>query len=228
MVKSGKRPEMRSISRGHSVIRIVIADDHQLIREGIKKIVRSSRDIRLVGEAANIAEAMQLVARHAPDVVVLDLSLPGYDGLEGLVEVRQGFPDIPILILSMYPEERFAVRALKKGASGYVTKAMAAEELLKAIRKVVSGGSYVSPCLAELLALDVRDPLRVSLHEALTDRELQVMSLLGSGKQVKQIAAQLSISTSSINTYRARIFKKMGLASNAAVIRYAVEHDLVE
>lgn len=210
------------------MIRIVIADDHELIREGIKKIIRSSRDIRLVGEAANIAEIMHLVARHVPDIVILDLSLPGHDGLEGLVEVRQRFPDIPILILSMYPEERFAIRALRTGASGYITKAMAAEELVKAIRKIMSGGTYVSPRLAELLALDVREPLRVSPHESLSDRELQIVSLLGSGKQVKQIAAQLSISVSSVNTYRARIFRKMGLASNAALIRYAVEHGLLE
>jgi two-component system invasion response regulator UvrY len=210
------------------VIRIAIADDHELIREGIKKIIRSSRDIRLVGEAANISETIQLVAQHAPDIVILDLSLPGHEGLEGLAQVRQRFPDIPVLILSMYPEERYAIRALKTGASGYITKAMAAEELVKAIRKVMSGGTYVSPRLAELLAWDVREPLRVSPHEALTDRELQVVSLIGSGLQVKQIAAQLAISISSVNTYRARVFKKMGLTSNAALIRYAVEHDLVE
>lgn len=210
------------------MIRIVIADDHELIREGIKKIIRSSRDIRIVGEAATVAETIELVAQHAPDLVVLDISLPGYDGIEGLAEVHHRFPAIPILILSMYPEERFAIRALKTGASGYITKAMAAEELVKAIRKIMSGGTFVSARLAELLALDVREPLRVSPHESLTNRELQVVSLLGSGKQVKQVAAELSISISSVNTYRARIFKKMGLPSNAALIRYAVEHGLVD
>ncbi|HYD59265.1 MAG TPA: response regulator transcription factor [Noviherbaspirillum sp.] len=210
------------------MIRVVIADDHELIREGIKKIIRSSKDMTIVGEAGDIAQAIELVAQRTPDIVVLDISLPGHDGLEGLAEVRRRFPGLPVLILSMYPEERYAVRALKAGASGYITKAMAAEELLKAIRKIMTGGTYLSPRVAELLALDVREPKRASLHESLTDRELQIVSLIGEGKQVKQIAADLEISISSVNTYRARIFKKMGLSSNAALIRYAVEHGLVE
>jgi len=210
------------------VIRILIADDHELLREGIKKIIRAHKDMRIVAEAADLAQAIQLVGQHVPDIVILDISLPGHDGLEGLAEVRQRFPAIPVLILSMYPEERFAIRALKTGASGYITKAMAAEELIKAIRKIMSGGTYVSSSVAELLALNVREPTRMSPHQSLTERELQVVSMLGAGKQTKQIAAELSISISSVNTYRVRIFKKMGLASNAAVIRYAVEHGLVE
>jgi two-component system invasion response regulator UvrY len=210
------------------VIRIVIADDHELIREGVKKIIRSSKDMRIVGEAADIAGTVQLVAQHAPDIIILDIGLPGYDGLEGLAEVRRRFPDIPIIILSMHPEERFAIRALKTGATGYITKAMAAEELVRAIRKAVAGGCYISPTLADLLAKDVRDPGNRPSHERLTDRELQIVSLLGSGKQVKQIAAELSISVSTVNTYRNRVFVKMGLRSNAALIRYAVEHGLVK
>ncbi|OGB22395.1 MAG: hypothetical protein A3I66_14335 [Burkholderiales bacterium RIFCSPLOWO2_02_FULL_57_36] len=210
------------------MIRILIADDHELLREGIKKIIRAHKDMRIVAEAADLAQAIQLVGQHVPDIVILDISLPGHDGLEGLAEVRQRFPAIPVLILSMYPEERFAIRALKTGASGYITKAMAAEELIKAIRKIMSGGTYVSSSVAELLALNVREPTRMSPHQSLTERELQVVSMLGAGKQTKQIAAELSISISSVNTYRVRIFKKMGLASNAAVIRYAVEHGLVE
>ncbi|WP_136415125.1 MULTISPECIES: response regulator transcription factor [Oxalobacteraceae] len=210
------------------MIRIIIADDHELIREGIKKIIRSSRDMRVVGEAGDVDGILALAAQHAPDIAILDIGLPGYDGLEGLAEVRRRFPDMPVLILSMHPEERFAIRALKAGAAGYITKAMAAEELIKAIRKVMSGGSYVSPRLAELLALEVREPHDAALHESLTDRELQVASLIASGKQIKQIAAELSISISSVNTYRLRIFKKMGLSSNASLIRYAVKHGLVE
>ena len=209
------------------MIRIVIADDHELIREGIKKIIRSSRDMKIVGEAGDIAQAIELLARHTPDLAILDISLPGHDGLEGLAEVRRRFPGVPVLILSMYPEERYAIRALKTGASGYITKSMAAEELPKAIRKIAGGGSYVSPRMVELLAMDVRESRR-ALHERLTDRELQIVSLLGAGKQVKQIAADLAISISSVNTYRSRIFKKMGLTSNASLIRYAVEHGLVE
>jgi two-component system invasion response regulator UvrY len=210
------------------MIRIVIADDHEILREGIKKIIRSHKDMRVVAEAGDLAHTIQLVEKHAPDIVILDLGLPGHDGLEGLAEMRRRFPSVPVLILSMYPEERFAIRALKTGASGYVTKAMAAEELIKAIRKIVTGGTYISPCAAELLALNIRKPRDTVSHQSLTDRELQVVSMLGAGKQIKQIAAELSISISSVNTYRVRIFRKMGLASNAAVIRYAVEHGLVE
>jgi DNA-binding NarL/FixJ family response regulator len=206
---------------------IVIADDHELIREGIKKIIRSSREMHIAGEAADINQTLELAEAHAPDIIVLDINLPGIDGLEGLEMVRQRFPAIPVLILSMYPEERFAVRALKTGASGYITKSMAAEELLKAIQKIMSGGVYVSPHLAELLAIEARHPSRALPHECLTERELQVVSMLASGKQIKQIAAELSISISSVNTYRVRIFRKTGMVSNAALIRYAVEHGLV-
>lgn len=210
------------------MIRIVIADDHELIREGIKKIIRSSKEMRVVGEAADIPQTLDLTAQLNPDIAILDISLPGHDDLDGLAQVRQRFPDLPVLILSMYPEERFAIRALKTGAVGYITKSMAAEELVKAIRKVMSTGSYISPRLAELLASNVREPRRAAPHEELTERERQVISRIGAGKQVKQVAAELSISISSVNTYRSRIFKKMGLRSNAALIRYAVEHGLVK
>jgi DNA-binding NarL/FixJ family response regulator len=210
------------------MIRIVIADDHELIREGIKKIIRSSRDMRIVGEAADIEGTIRLAEEHAPDILILDINLPGHDGLEGLEQVRRRFPGMSILILSMYPEERFAIRALKTGAAGYITKAMAAEELVKAIRKVMAGGSYISPRLAELLAQDVRAPRNTGPHESLTNRELQILRLIGAGRQIKQVAAELSISVSSVNTYRSRIFRKMGLSSNAALIRYAVEHRLLE
>jgi two-component system, NarL family, invasion response regulator UvrY len=210
------------------VIRIVIADDHQLIREGLKKIIRPPRDMRIVGEAATLDETLGLIAQHIPDIVILDISFPGHDGLEGLTAVRERFPDIPVLILSMYPEERFAARALKIGASGYLSKAMAAEELITAIRTVVSGKAYVSSRLADLSASNIRTPGHGSLHASLTDRELQVLAMLGSGKQVKRIAAELAISISSVNTYRTRIFRKTGLASNAALIRYALENDLVD
>ncbi|TCS38451.1 LuxR family two component transcriptional regulator [Paucimonas lemoignei] len=206
---------------------IVIADDHELIREGIKKIIRSSKGIHIAGEAADIEQTLRLAAAHEPDIIVLDINLPGIDGLEGLELVRQQFPAIPVLILSMYPEERYAVRALKAGASGYITKSMAAEELPKAIQKIIDGGVYVSPQLAELLANEARHPSRMLPHECLTERELQVVSMLASGMQVKQIAARLAISISSVNTYRTRIFRKTGMVSNAALIRYAIEHQLV-
>lgn len=210
------------------MIRIIIADDHELIREGVKKIIRSSNDMRVAGEAADTGGMLELASRLRPDIAILDIGLPGQDGLEGLEEARRRFPDMPVLILSMHPEERFAIRALKSGAAGYITKSMAAEELIKAIRKVMSGGSYISPRLAELLALDVREPRHAALHDGLTARELQVARMIAAGKQIKQIAAELEISISSVNTYRNRIFGKMGLSSNASLIRYAVTHGLVE
>lgn len=210
------------------MIKIIIADDHQLIREGIKKIIRGPKDMRIVGEASNINETLLLIAEHKPDILVLDISLPGYEGLEGLLCIREADPNIPVLILSMYPEERFAIRALKLGASGYITKAMAAEELIIAIRKIYSGTRYVSPRLAAIFSAKGENSLQRASHDNLTKREMDVLAMLGAGKQVKQISAELSISISSVNTYRTRIFRKMGLSSNAALIRYAIENGLLE
>jgi two-component system invasion response regulator UvrY len=209
------------------MIRIVIADDHELIREGVKKIFRSSADMRLVGEAADLARTVALVAQHRPDVVVLDISLPGHDGLEGLTELRRQFPEQRIVMLSMYGEERYAVSALRAGAAGYITKAMAAEELVKAIRQVVAGSTYIGPQLAELMARQALEPEPQASHHSLTAREAEIVALIGAGMQIKQVAAELGISVSSVNTYRNRIFRKMGLASNAALIRYALKSGLV-
>jgi DNA-binding NarL/FixJ family response regulator len=209
------------------MISLVIADDHELIREGVKKIVRSCADLRIVGVAADLAATIELVEAYVPDIVVLDISLPGYEGLEGLAELRRRFPAQRIIMLSMYAEEQFAVRALQAGAAGYITKAMAAEELVKAIRQVVTGSAYIGPRLANLLASNLCAPAGAPLHAALTARETEILALIGSGQQIKQIAAELAISVSSVNTYRTRIFRKMGLGSNAALIRYALQHGLV-
>lgn len=208
------------------MIRVVVADDHELIREGVKKIIRSCADMRIAGEAADLARTIALVEQHAPDVVVLDISLPDYDGLDGLAELRRRFPGQRVVMLSMYDEERYAVSALKAGAAGYITKAMAAEELVKAIRQVVTGGTYIGPRLADLLAHQALAPPQPS-HRSLTAREVEIVALIGAGMQIKQVAAQLGISVSSVNTYRNRIFRKMGLASNAALIRYALKSGLV-
>jgi two-component system, NarL family, invasion response regulator UvrY len=210
-----------------SLINIVIADDHELIREGIKKIIRSSRDLRIVGEAAGFDALTELVEQATPDLVILDLSLPSYEGLAGLVELRSRFPKQRVLILSMFPEEQFAIPALRAGASGYVSKSMAAEELVLGIRRVMAGSTYVSANLAGLLAADAAAPPSRPAHELLTRRERDVLTMIGAGKQIKQVSAELGISISSVNTYRARIFKKMGLASNAALIRYALKFGLV-
>lgn len=210
------------------MIRIVAVDDHELIREGIKKILRSAGDMRIVGEAATLPQALQLIAKEAPDVTVLDINLADIDGLDGLVQIRRLFPQLSVLVLSMYPEDRYALRALQAGAAGYITKSMAAEELVNAIRQIHSSGSYISPRVAALLAAAVREPRRTVPQEQLTQRELEVITLIGSGKRTKQIAAELDISISSVNTYRSRIFRKMGWSSNASLVRYAVEQGLLK
>jgi DNA-binding NarL/FixJ family response regulator len=190
------------------MISIVIADDHELIREGVKKIIRTCADIRIVGEAADLAKTIALVAQHAPDVLVLDINLPGHEGLEGLAELRRRFPAQQVVMLSMYDEERYAVSALRAGAAGYITKAMAAEELVKAIRQVVAGSTYIGPRLAELMARKALDPEPLPSHHCLTAREVEIVALIGAGMQIKQVAAELGISVSSVNTYRNRIFAR--------------------
>lgn len=205
---------------------ILIADDHELIREGIKKIIRATRDLKIAGEASGFDHLVAMMEENAPDLVILDLSLPGYEGLAGLVELKKRFVRQRVLILSMYPEEQFAIAALRAGASGYVSKSMAAEELVLAVRRIMAGSTYISANLAQLLASDAAAPPARAAHETLTAREHDVLVMIGEGKQIKQVSAELGISISSVNTYRARIFKKMGLASNAALIRYAIKHGL--
>lgn len=216
--------------QGSTLIRLVIADDHELIREGIKKIVRPCADLKVVGEAADLAQAVALVAQVRPDVVVLDITLPDYDGLEGLGELRRHFPGLRVVMLSMHPEERYAVAALRAGALGYVSKAAAAEELVDAVRRAAQGATWIGPRVTELLARETAtpqaNPAPAPPHHLLTRREGEIVALIGAGLQVKQVAAELGISISSVNTYRNRIFRKMGLSSNAALIRYALRHGL--
>jgi DNA-binding NarL/FixJ family response regulator len=212
------------------LIRLVIADDHELIREGIKKIVRPCADLKVVGEAADLKQAVALVAQVRPDVVVLDISLPDADGLDGLDELRRHFPGLRVVMLSMHPEERYALAALRAGALGYVSKNTASAELVEALRKAAVGTPHIGPRVAELLAREsVRPPPHLPPHlphELLAPREAEIVALIGAGLQVKQVAAELGISVSSVNTYRKRIFRKMGLSSNAALIRYALRHGL--
>ena len=182
----------------------------------------------IVGEATNGAEALEKARSEACDVLVLDMAMPGPSGLDILKEVRATHPNLPVLILSMHPEEQFAVRLLKAGASGYLNKESAPEELVKAIRKVVAGGKYVSPVLAERLALDISADSNRPLHATLSDREFQVMCLMASGKTVTEIAEALSLSVKTVSTYRGRILEKMNLTTNAEVIRYAIQNHLVD
>ncbi|MFK3737618.1 response regulator [Massilia sp. TN1-12] len=205
--------------------RVVIADDHELIREGVKKIVRHSADLKIVGEAADLKQAIALIAQVRPDVAVLDISLPDSDGLDGLAELRRHFPALPIVMLSMHAEERYALAALRAGALAYVSKSMASSELVEAIRSAGAGRAWVSPRVAALLAQE-SDPTGRAPHENLTPRESEIVALIGAGLQIKQVAAELGISVSSVNTYRSRIFRKMGMSTNASLIRYALQHGL--
>jgi DNA-binding NarL/FixJ family response regulator len=211
---------------GSTLIRLVIADDHELIREGIKKIVRPSADLKVVGEAADLKQAIALIAQVRPDVVVLDISLPDYDGLDGLAELRRHFPAVRVVMLSMHPEERYALPALRAGASAYVSKAAAAADLVEAVRRAAQGGTWLGARVSELLTHEASSAAPRAPHHSLTPREAEIIALIGAGLQIKQVAAELGISVSSVNTYRSRIFRKMGLCSNAALIRYALQHGL--
>jgi two-component system invasion response regulator UvrY len=210
------------------MIRALIADDHAVVRQGLRQILQETSDMQVTGEASTGPEALDRARGDSYDVVVLDITMPGRSGFEVLKELRVEQPGLPVLVLSMHAEEQFAVRLLKAGASGYLNKESAPEELVKAIRKVVSGGRYVSPTLAEKLAFEIDAGSDKLAHETLSDREFQVMRMMASGKTVKEIAAELSLSVKTISTYRARILAKMNLHTNAELIHYAITNQLVE
>jgi two-component system invasion response regulator UvrY len=210
------------------MLKILLADDHAVVRRGLKQILADEFKTAVFGEARNAQEALDLAWKDDWDVAVLDITMPGRSGLEVLREVRKSRPKLPVLVLSMHPENQFAVRVLKGGASGYMTKESAPEELVGAIKKVLAGGRYVSASLAEKLATYVsRDSLKPP-QELLSDREFQVLRLIASGKLVGEIARDLSLSVKTISTYRTRILEKMGLRNNAELMRYAMQHQLVE
>jgi two-component system invasion response regulator UvrY len=210
------------------MIRALIADDHAVVRQGLRQILLETSDMVVTGEAANGPEALERARAGGYDVIVLDITMPGRSGFEVLKELRLEDPALPVLVLSMHSEEQFAVRLLKAGASGYLNKESAPEELVKAIRKIVSGGRYVSPRLAEKLAFEIDSGSDKLLHETLSDREFQVMRMMASGQTVKEIAAELALSVKTISTYRARILDKMNLHTNAELIHYAIQNQLIE
>jgi two-component system invasion response regulator UvrY len=210
------------------MIKILIADDHAIVREGLKQILSDTGDLIVAGEATNGQEVLELIRHEEWDLIILDLAMPGRDGLYTLKEVKREKSKIPILVLSIYPEEQYAVRALKAGAAGYLTKESAPEELIAAIRKVSQGGKYISASLAEKLAFDLEVDTEKPLHERLSDREYQVMLKIASGKTVKEIADEMSFSIKTISTYRVRALSKMGLKNNAAFTYYALKNGLVE
>lgn len=210
------------------MIKVFIADDHSIVREGLKQILTDTPDMSLMGEASTGPEALSKIRKNRYDVVVLDLSLPGISGLDVLKQIKSEKPDTQVLILSIYPEEQYAVRVLKAGAAGYMSKETAPDELVEAIRKVSVGRKYVSTALAEKLAFDLDLETDNELHEALSDREFQVMCLIASGKRMTDIASELSLSVKTVSTYRTRILEKMKMKTNAELMHYAMKHGLVE
>lgn len=206
-------------------MRILIVDDHAIVREGLRRILRDEIDGVTVDEATTAAEALAQARAHELDLVILDLSLPGRGGLDLLKELHQDRPSLPVLVMTMYSEEQYAVRAFRAGASGYLTKGSASTELTAAVRKVAAGGKYVTPTLAERLASSLSAP---QLHALLSDRELQVLRMLASGRTVKQIGHELSLSEKTISTYRTRLLDKLQLQTTAELIRYAVDAGLVD
>jgi DNA-binding NarL/FixJ family response regulator len=209
-------------------MKVLIADDHPVVRHGLKQILAADPEMVVVGEAKNGGEVLELARKLEWDVAILDYSMPGRSGVELLSELKREFPQRPVLILSMHPEELHARRVLKAGGAGYMNKESAGEELVAAIRKVVGGGRYVSASLAEKLAVELAPDAQKPPHETLTDREYRVMWLLASGKPIKQIAKEMFLSPSTISTYRIRILRKLGLATNAELVHYAVKHQLIE
>jgi two-component system, NarL family, invasion response regulator UvrY len=215
-------------NKGVFMLRILIADDHPIVRQGLKQILSEESDMGVFGEAQNSQEVLELVQKQDWDIVILDITMPGRGGIDVLKELKHQYPKLPLLILSMHPEDQYAVRALKAGAGGYLTKESAQEELIKAIRKVVRGGKYISSTLAEKLAFDLETETEKPLHETLSDREHQVLLMIASGKTVSEIAEELSLSVKTIDTYRARILEKMKMKTNAELTHYAIKNLLVD
>ena len=208
-------------------MKILVVDDHAVVRQGVKQILSEHFHCSVIGEAQSAEEMMEKIKKAHWSIVILDLGMPGKGGLDALKELKQSYPKIPVLVLSAYPEDQLALRTLKAGAAGYLSKDSAPNEVVQAIRKIVAGGKFVSPSVAELLALNLEMDLEKPLHEQLSDREYQVMCLIAVGKSLKEIADDLCVSISTVNTYRARILEKMQLKNNTELTHYAIENRLV-
>ena len=210
------------------MIKVLIADDHAVVRRGLREILEETRDVLVGGEAATASDTIRLVREQRWDIVVLDIHLPGGSGIELLRDLRHQRPELRVLILTGYPEEQYAVRAIRAGAAGFLTKESAPEKLVEAIRKVASRSRYVSEEVAELLASAVASDTQGAPHERLTDREFEVLRLLASGKTVSQVADGLALSVKTVSTHRARILQKMSMKTNAELTHYAIKNRLVE
>lgn len=210
------------------MIKVLVADDHAVVRKGLRQILAETPDILVDGEASTAPDVLRLVREHRWDVVVLDINLPGGSGIELLADIRKEKPELPVLILTVYSEEQYAVRAIKAGAAGFLTKESAPDKLIEAVRKVAGGGRYVSAELAETLASVLAGERKGAPHEALSDRELEVMKRIGAGKTVSQIADELGLSVKTVSTHRTRLLKKMDMKTNAELMHYAMRAKLVE
>jgi DNA-binding NarL/FixJ family response regulator len=209
------------------MIKILIADDHAVVRRGIKQILSEEKDIEVLGEASNSDEVLSQLYDQDWDIVILDLIMPGKSGLDTLIQMKQRKPELKVLVLSMHPEEEIAIRALKSGASGYLKKDSVPDELIKAIRKVYSGGKYISTTLAESIFLSMDKDISKAPHEELSEREFQVLCLIATGNTLSDIAEELSLSVKTISTYRTRVLEKLKLKTNIELTHYALKHKLI-
>jgi DNA-binding NarL/FixJ family response regulator len=209
------------------MLRILLADDHAVVRQGVKQILAEAFAQATFGEARNVHELLKLVRGERWDIVVLDLSMPGGNGLEALKQIKYDHPQLPVLILSMFPEDQYAVRTIRAGAAGYLNKESAPEELVQAIRKVLHGGEYISGPVADELVQYARHEDDQPLHKHLSDREYQVLCLIASGKEVKEISTELALSAKTISTYRTRLLDKLNMKTNAELTYYAIQNGLV-
>lgn len=207
--------------------RILIADDHAIVRRGMKQLLLEHYPFATIGEAANVEELIKEVMDKQWDVVVCDMNMPGRSGLDALTQIKEISPKLPVLIMSMYPEDQYALRVLKSGASGYLAKETIHDDIVKAIEMVIQGKRFITSAVAERLAEAVNSDADRELHESLSDREFDVFKLLETGKSVSEIALQLSLSSTTVSTYRSRIMEKMRMKSNAELARYAIEKGLI-
>ena len=209
-----------------SSIKVLVADDHEIVRQGLKTIISEHSDLSIAGEAENGNQVLKILKTTKVDVVLLDFDMPEKNGLDTLIELKALYPKLPVMILSIFPEDHYGTRFLKAGASGYLQKSSATDQLIDAIRKVFNGGKYISSALTDKLVTGLNKDKEQFLHESLTDREFQVFRLLATGKKLKEMADELCLSINTISTYRSRILQKMDMKSNADVIRYAIENGL--
>jgi two-component system invasion response regulator UvrY len=209
-------------------LKILIADDHAIFRRGVKEILTEAFPNSTFGEAEQSQQLLDLISKNKWDVVILDVSMPGRSGLDSLGDIQKHSPKLSVLVLSMHSEEQYAVRVIRAGAAGYLTKANAGTELVDAVKKLIAGKRYVGPALAEQLALQLQTGSKNTLHADLSDREFEILKMIASGQSIKQISLKLSLSVPTVSTYRARILKKMRMESNAELMRYGMENGMVE